>query len=634
MPRTIGIGCFALAAICATLAGAGIQDGAITFRTVALSGDPAPGTESGVTFVDFGGFPSKPPAINYSGETTFVATTTDGQFNTSREGIWSEGSGTLALAAFEDEHAAGTPADVTFSDFGRPAINAEGHIVFEAAVAGASVDANVNKKGTWTHDLTSQNLVVREGDPAPGMATGVNFNLLYPLSLEADPVLNDATETAFYATLVGADGTSLGDVGLWSNVGGSPALIAQEGDQAPGTPAGVTFTILRRLDARPELNSSGQTAFFADLFDPDDLFDPQSGIWAGGPGSLVPVAYRGDPAPGLPAGTEFTGLGAPVMNDAGQIAFTAFFGLADAGANTGIWSTGSGALALVARGGMAAPGMAAGVIFDDIVDSDVHVINGAGHTAFPALLSGSGIDGSNNRSLWSEGSGSLKLVAREGTQAPGTESGVVFAEGTAFQPSINGAGQVAFFGILSGPSVDSGNQLGVWAEDSAGVLTLVVREGQLMEVAPGDFRTVAFLDMIAGSGGEDGKATSFNDLGQLAFLAEFTDGSAGIFVAGATSDAGGAPPEDTTVDEDTDGTPPEDMTVDDDADGVVDEIDNSPTETISDGDGSDVPSSDGDCVGHACDSSEIILNPCGTGVAMIFPFILAVFGLAKLHRRR
>ncbi len=88
---------------------------------------------------------------------------------------------------------------------------------------------------------------MREGDQAPGMADGVTFDLLLPLFLEVDPVLNGATRTAFYATLVRPEVATSSDVGLWSNTAGSLALLAQEGDQAPGTPPGVTFLTLAHV---------------------------------------------------------------------------------------------------------------------------------------------------------------------------------------------------------------------------------------------------------------------------------------------------------------------------------------------------------------------------------------------------
>ena len=56
-----------------------------------------------------------------------------------------------------------------------------------------------------------------------------------------------------------------------------------------------------------------------------------------------------------------------------------------------------------------------------------YALNNAGQTAFVAELSGSGVDGYNDDGIWSEGSGSLALVARSGDHAPGTPSGVNFS---------------------------------------------------------------------------------------------------------------------------------------------------------------------------------------------------------------
>ena len=94
--------------------------------------------------------------------------------------------------------------------------------------------------------------------------------------------------------------------------------------------------------------------------------------------------------------------------------------------NTGIWSEGSGSLALVARSGSQAPGTPSGVNFSDFLCRSP-VLNNAGQTAFYATLTGSGVDSTNDQGIWSEGSGSLALVARSGSQAPGTPSGVNFS---------------------------------------------------------------------------------------------------------------------------------------------------------------------------------------------------------------
>ena len=164
------------------------------------------------------------------------------------------------------------------------------------------------------------------------------------------------------------------------------------------------------------------------------------------------------------------------------------------------------------------------------------VLNGAGQTAFVADLTGTGVDDSNDLGIWSEGGGNgLSLIARTGDAAPGTSSGVNFSDfGFVSNLVLNGSGQTAFFGDLTGTGVDSSNDGGIWAEDRSGVLTLIAREGDLIDVDSGpsvDLRAIRNLFFSGITGNEDGRRSSFNDLGQLAFGATFTDGSSGIFVS-------------------------------------------------------------------------------------------------------
>jgi hypothetical protein len=107
---------------------------------------------------------------------------------------------------------------------------------------------------------------------------------------------------------------------------------------------------------------------------------------------------------------------------------------------------------------------------------------------------------------------------------------------------MNAAGQTAFQGRAG---VDSLGDSGIWATDVNGTLQLVVRAGDTLEVAPADFRTIWYVDFVADSqgetGNEDGRASGFNDRGQIAFEAHFTDGTSGIFVSDAVLNDGVLP---------------------------------------------------------------------------------------------
>ncbi len=138
----------------------------------------------------------------------------------------------------------------------------------------------------------------------------------------------------------------------------------------------------------------------------------------------------------------------------------------DSSNNGGIWSEGSGSLALVARRGSQAPGTPSGVNYT-LLGSNF-VLNDAGQTAFRATLTGTGVGATNNQGIWSEGSGSLALVARYGNQAAGAPSGVNYYSFSTRLPVLNNAGQTAFFAYATTSPPGSGVN-GIWSEGSGSV---------------------------------------------------------------------------------------------------------------------------------------------------------------------
>ena len=109
--------------------------------------------------------------------------------------------------------------------------------------------------------------VALAGDTAPG-TEGEFF-----LSVTG-PVLNDFGNVAFYGYLAGG---ITDNSGIWSEGGGTGhALIAREGNQAPGTDAGVSFISL----GTPAINSIGQTAFRSGLVGAGVDATNDRGIWS------------------------------------------------------------------------------------------------------------------------------------------------------------------------------------------------------------------------------------------------------------------------------------------------------------------------------------------------------------------
>ncbi|MEM6853982.1 MAG: choice-of-anchor tandem repeat NxxGxxAF-containing protein, partial [Planctomycetota bacterium] len=154
-------------------------------------------------------------------------------------------------------------------------------------------------------------------------------------------------------------------------------------------------------------------------------------------------------------------------------------------------------------------------------------------TAFFAGVNGSTNGGFNG--IWSESAGTPGnpgLVARRNQAAPGTEAGTVFA--TFGAPSINDAGQVAFFAGLNN-AVSNDRVTGLWATDLNGDLQLIVREGDVIDVDNDpnveDLRTISTINFFSNPADEEGRQSPFNNQGQLAFGLAFTDLTSGLFVA-------------------------------------------------------------------------------------------------------
>src|SRR3954471_7164419 len=194
--------------------------------------------------------------------------------------------------------------------------------------------------------------------------------------------------------------------------------VTLSGQPAAGTSAGVTFNSF----TEPALDANGQVAFWARLTGTGVNSLNNAGVWFGGSGNLQLVARTGSQAPGMPSGFTFdrfsgASLATPIprLNAAGQTAFRAYT------SSLGIWAGAPANLRLVALEGNQAPDAPSGVNFSYL---SVPVINAAGQTAFQVQLTGSCLNNTNEYGIWSEGRGSLKLVARGGNAAPGTSNGV------------------------------------------------------------------------------------------------------------------------------------------------------------------------------------------------------------------
>jgi hypothetical protein len=488
-------------------------------RTVALDGDVAPIPGMDATFYTF--FPWAP--LDATGRVAFAAPVEDdGAQTTIPVGAWLGDGGPLELAAYAGAPAGSVGAGATFASFQLPSVAPDGRIAMTASLTvgpGGVTSANDSVIVAW--DELEPTIIAREGSPTPGVA-GANFR-----DFLAPPTALDNGGAAFYGRMpTGVAGvTSSTDRAYWATGASGLEMIIREGDAAPGA-AGSTFVNLKS----PRFNSAGQTAFLADANGPPSV-GFYEGLWAGERGNLHLMAAEGFQAPGLPSGVKFTNVNEPVIGNGGHVAFSAVLDYGPGALNgirQGAWVGLPGAATQRYVGDELAPGAPSGS-FDSFFEVSV---NRHGAVAFNAALEVQQlgpVTHANNMGMWSEWEGQLRLVAREGSEAPGTGGGIFASFG---RPVINARGQVAFEGTLV-PGVGGvalGSETGIWAMDVRGELQLIVREGDPVELRPGDVRTIGQIGFESWGGNGD-TDRQFDDFGRLSFFALFQVGDRGLFVS-------------------------------------------------------------------------------------------------------
>ena len=207
-----------------------------------------------------------------------------------------------------------------------------------------------------------------------------------------------------------------------------------------------------------------------------------------------------------------------VISRDGSVAFTSALAGPGADDDRAIFYEDDGTLKILVRTGDQAPGLSPGVTF-----SSLRLLS-AGQPAVFAVLSGPGISGSNNTAIYSLSDGSLELIASEGAPAAFAGSGVNFGNFGGF-PRGNENGQFVAFNLLSNTSGIPPTISSLIFGDSEGV-EAVATDGS---PAPGAGLGVTFnLSSFFSRG------FKLNNAGGSAFQATLSSGS-GIF-----SNAGGS----------------------------------------------------------------------------------------------
>jgi hypothetical protein len=258
-----------------------------------------------------------------------------------------------------------------------PVMNDLGDVLFSATIEGGSASGGLFLYRAATGLIE---VVAAEGQPTPGGGVFANVN---------KGMVNNSGTVVFRSGL-----PSTTELFLWND--GVVTQLAAAGDPAPG---GGNFTT---FSARPSINNAGQVACRAST---TFFGGPQHGVLVTTNGVHEWYAQEDDPAP---AGGTYTYLRNPILNDAGDVAFTASISLGHSA-----WITGQ-------------PGSFRVAITSDTVLPD-------GTMAYSFLISyavSSALDDDGNIFLWArdpsmtdrvilaEADGNVRIVMKEGDATP------------------------------------------------------------------------------------------------------------------------------------------------------------------------------------------------------------------------
>ncbi len=288
-----------------------------------------------------------------------------------------------------------------------------------------------------------------------------------------------------------------------------PAVIepvAHEGDPAPGIPGFTLYSV-----GTAQVDGAGNVLFPAFLDGPEVEVGNARAIFYGPPGNVQKLFWESEQAPDMPAGVIISDIltaGQSISEVDGWISLT--LTMSGPGIETDVNDRAffvgpPGDFRKVLQGGDQAPGCEPGVYIDCASSTGFGGrLSDNGTLYVVADLAGPGVTGGNDRARWIGTRDHLELVYRDGMQAPGCEPGVLFAGASYI--AHNDAGQFSFRGLLIGPGVTSGNNLGHWL-GGPGTLAKITRKGdQVPGMDPGvTWATVANSTDVTNTPGDIGE---------------------------------------------------------------------------------------------------------------------------------
>ncbi|MBK8914341.1 MAG: hypothetical protein IPM64_07005 [Phycisphaerales bacterium] len=445
-----------------------------------------------------GGRPD-PPSINSAGTVVFTAPMAS-PFTGPVIGVGGPGDvSIMARAGLPDDDIGD---DAQFASVLSAFLSDSGLGRFRAVLTGTGLTPSTNE-ATYLWDSQSGFAgVLREGaELLPGIAMS---------TFDTWQISNPAGQVAMFNHLTGPGVTFESDGSIWLLDGGSATRLLREQDPAPG---GGTIRLIDPFSAW--IDEGGSVLILA------AREGQPSPDWWLHDGTLQPVLRLGDGVPEVP-GAVVSQVGPAKIQNGRIVVSATISGPGITTANNDVMLFGPvGALQLVAREGSPVPGSP-----DLQLTSMVNVATGGGRFGFLCRFSGPGVTTANDTAALVATPTERVLWLREGGLATGLGPSILHGDFIQMFLMLNQNGEALLISQTGPYAAAPVTRNSIWATDVYDDWHPVLVDRQVLELSPGDSRTVGSVASTAFS--SRSPARPMNEHGQLAVVVSFVDGSHGV----------------------------------------------------------------------------------------------------------